>query len=198
MGSRIVVVGADFGDTGDQAIRVGLEHLAGGFAQGMHVVYVLDVDVAPFPAEEPALDPDAPTIALVLDSLTRRVSAVAAEEKLPLHSALVRVEVRKGEVHNALLEAVREHHADLLIVGTHGRQGINRWIAGSVSETLLRSAECSVLVARPIRRALRSREDNRAARATQESARLLDPVLLEELCEQAMVGEKPWRPADER
>lgn len=196
MEPKIIIVGADFGATGEQAIRVGLEHLSAGFAQGLHVVHVLDVSAEPFPTDEPAQDPDGPTIALVRESLTRHVSAVAAKHHLPYHSALVRVEVRKGEVHEALVAAAREHHADLLIVGSHGRHGLNRWVAGSVSETLVRAAECSVLVARPPRHASHQRAVD-DVETTRDPARHFDAGLLAELREQASRGEKPWRPADE-
>lgn len=39
-------------------------------------------------------------------------------------------------------------HADLLIVGTHGRNGVHRFVFGSVSHSLVHRAPCSVLVVR--------------------------------------------------
>ncbi len=41
-----------------------------------------------------------------------------------------------------------EHHADLVVVGTHGRTGIERALLGSVAEAIVRHSPCSVLVAR--------------------------------------------------
>lgn len=38
---------------------------------------------------------------------------------------------------------------DLVAVGTHGRTGVKRWLLGSVAESTVRYAPCSVLVARP-------------------------------------------------
>ena len=40
-------------------------------------------------------------------------------------------------------------NADLVVVGTHGRHGLTRVLAGSVSEWVAAHAPCSVLVARP-------------------------------------------------
>jgi nucleotide-binding universal stress UspA family protein len=37
---------------------------------------------------------------------------------------------------------------DLIAVGTHGRRGVKRWLLGSVAETTVRHATCSVLIAR--------------------------------------------------
>jgi len=38
---------------------------------------------------------------------------------------------------------------DLIVMGTHGRTGISRFLLGSVAEKVVRHAPCSVLVARP-------------------------------------------------
>ncbi len=49
-------------------------------------------------------------------------------------------------------EVLRECHdlrADILIVGTHDHAGFERLLLGSVAETLVRKAGCSVLVVRP-------------------------------------------------
>ncbi|MGF1526782.1 MAG: universal stress protein [Candidatus Competibacterales bacterium] len=45
-------------------------------------------------------------------------------------------------------EAAREISADLLVVGTHGRTGIAKFLLGSVAQEVLRSATFDVLVAR--------------------------------------------------
>jgi nucleotide-binding universal stress UspA family protein len=39
--------------------------------------------------------------------------------------------------------------ADLVVVGSHGRQGVVRWLLGSVAEGLVRQASCPVLVIPP-------------------------------------------------
>lgn len=42
-----------------------------------------------------------------------------------------------------------ELDADLLVVGTHGRSGLTRWVLGSVAEGVVRQAPCAVLVIPP-------------------------------------------------
>ena len=49
----------------------------------------------------------------------------------------------------AIREAVEAEGADLLVVGSHGRDRAGRLVLGSVSEALVRQAPCPVLVARP-------------------------------------------------
>jgi nucleotide-binding universal stress UspA family protein len=48
-----------------------------------------------------------------------------------------------------LLRIAEEHGAGLIVVGSHGQTGIERFLMGSVSERILRHAPCSVLVVRP-------------------------------------------------
>ena len=54
-----------------------------------------------------------------------------------------------GPASTAILSAAAELPAQLLVMGTHGRTGLNRLIAlGSVAEAVVRAAPCSVLVVR--------------------------------------------------
>lgn len=54
--------------------------------------------------------------------------------------------VDMGEPVTAIIEMAGAVSADLIIVGTHARQGMKRLIAGSVSEGVLREASVPVLV----------------------------------------------------
>ncbi|HEU4730207.1 MAG TPA: universal stress protein [Kofleriaceae bacterium] len=49
---------------------------------------------------------------------------------------------------DAILKAAREVHADLIVIGTHGRRGLSRMLLGSVAEAVLRRASCPVLAVR--------------------------------------------------
>ncbi len=57
-----------------------------------------------------------------------------------------------GEPAARILEAVRSHGADLIAMTTHGRSGVLRWIAGSVTEKVLRSSPVHLLLVRNARR----------------------------------------------
>jgi nucleotide-binding universal stress UspA family protein len=56
--------------------------------------------------------------------------------------------LRDGSAASAILSAASELPAQLLVVGTHGRTGLNRVALGSVAEAVVRAAPCSVLVVR--------------------------------------------------
>ena len=57
--------------------------------------------------------------------------------------------VRTGEPATEIVREAAEWGADVLVLGTHGRTGAARWLLGSVAETVLRGAPCSVLVVPP-------------------------------------------------
>jgi nucleotide-binding universal stress UspA family protein len=58
--------------------------------------------------------------------------------------------VQKGiDVWRTLAHMVRSEHMGLIVVGTHGREGLRRWLVGSIAEEVFRTAACPVLVIGP-------------------------------------------------
>lgn len=53
-------------------------------------------------------------------------------------------DVREGNIKNEIIETARNWPADLVIMGSHGRKGISKFLLGSVSEGVLSEAPCSV------------------------------------------------------
>jgi nucleotide-binding universal stress UspA family protein len=45
-----------------------------------------------------------------------------------------------------LMRYAAAQHVQLIIIGTHGRRGVTRFLMGSVAERVLREAPCAVLV----------------------------------------------------
>lgn len=58
----------------------------------------------------------------------------------------VETETSQSDPGHAAIEAARRHDALLIVVGTHGRTGLNRFLSGSVSEWVVRHADRPVLV----------------------------------------------------
>lgn len=61
----------------------------------------------------------------------------------------VRAALLHGPPAEALVTWGREHPCDVIVVGTHGRSGLKRMVLGSVAEKVVRTAPCTVVVARP-------------------------------------------------
>ena len=60
----------------------------------------------------------------------------------------VTTSVATGDARSAILEDAAEWHADLIVLGSHGRKGLERFFLGSVSEAVARHARCSVQIVR--------------------------------------------------
>ena len=54
-----------------------------------------------------------------------------------------------GDPGDVIVDAAGAEHADMVLVGSHGRGPVGRLLLGSVSEFVVRSAPCPVLVVRP-------------------------------------------------
>ena len=54
--------------------------------------------------------------------------------------------VRVGEPAETILEVASEIHAQLIVLGTHGRSGFEKLIHGSVAEAVLHRAPCAVFI----------------------------------------------------
>ena len=52
---------------------------------------------------------------------------------------------RTGDAAEEITALAREAGCDLIVMGTHGRTGLARWLMGSVAEKVLRHALCPVL-----------------------------------------------------
>jgi nucleotide-binding universal stress UspA family protein len=74
-------------------------------------------------------------------------SAKAQADKLAAeHGGALQVELAQGPPASVITEAAELGHYDLIIVGAHGNRGFRRLLLGSVAESTVRHAPCSVLV----------------------------------------------------
>jgi len=56
--------------------------------------------------------------------------------------------VGMGDPAFAILEQAQASQADIILMGTHGRGGLARFLIGSVSHSVLHQAQCPVLIVR--------------------------------------------------
>jgi nucleotide-binding universal stress UspA family protein len=57
--------------------------------------------------------------------------------------------VTRHSAAEAIVEYANHHDVELIVIASHGRSGIQRWILGSVTQKVLHSAHIPVLVIRP-------------------------------------------------
>lgn len=56
--------------------------------------------------------------------------------------------VEQGDAKSKILDAAKDWRADLIVLGSHGRKGLAHFLMGSVSEAVVRHADCSVEIVR--------------------------------------------------
>jgi nucleotide-binding universal stress UspA family protein len=122
------------------------------FIEGCHVNYFVFVRVvepaAAFYSGDYPISPDllkerdlsAKQIARdYLDQIVSRLKDKGVE----LHS-----EVLLGSVADSLAEFIEKHDFDLVLIATHGRSGVKRWVRGSIADKVLRASNIPVLMVR--------------------------------------------------
>ena len=87
---------------------------------------------------------------VLLEDDRKQASECAASAAELLRRAGFEVEtlVAENEVRTAILDIASEWHADLIVVGSHGRKGLSKFLLGSVAESVARHAKCSVWIVR--------------------------------------------------
>ena len=56
--------------------------------------------------------------------------------------------VEMGMPAETIIEYARQHPVDLIVMATHGRSGLQRWVYGSVADKVLRGANVPILLVR--------------------------------------------------
>jgi nucleotide-binding universal stress UspA family protein len=122
-------------DGSDHAVRAA-EHaafLADVFDADIHLLHVVE-PTASTAGEDKAIEERA-------RSLLADVAAVSSD------APSIESVVSEGDPTDTILEYVDEQHVDLLALGTHGRTGVDRYVAGSITESVVRRADVPVLTA---------------------------------------------------
>lgn len=69
-------------------------------------------------------------------------------DRLAARQLKVRTRTCDGPVAEAIIECARDNKIELIVMSTHGRGGVSRWVYGSVADRLLQAAPCPILLVR--------------------------------------------------
>lgn len=100
----------------------------------------------------PTLDYPPTPAAFALTAEQQQAHAAALDrfvEPARQHGVAVESVVRGGFIVEQLLLEAEAYGAELIVMGTHGRSGVQRLVLGSVTEKILRRAGCPVLTVPP-------------------------------------------------
>lgn len=146
-GYRRVVIGTDFSPLAEAAIARAVPLLSPQLRVDLvHCWQVpwagtMDVPVVAMPHEELRAELEV-GLRAAGDNVRAALRALGRPEP-ELHVHLV-----QGSASHGLLTVAADQQADLIVVGSHGRRGVRRFVLGSVAEVTVRHAHCTVLVGR--------------------------------------------------
>lgn len=146
---RRILCATDFSPASRGALRLAVA-LAGKsrarllIAHVVSPVGILDVEAIVRPRIRAALE------AAMRRSAEKRLAALLARARRS-HVAAEAI-VLSGVPDEALTRAARRSRVDLVVMGTHGRSGVERVLLGSVASKVIATAPCPVLTVRARRR----------------------------------------------
>jgi nucleotide-binding universal stress UspA family protein len=142
---KTILVATDFSDASQAALDYA-RGLAEKFEASLHVLHVLEdlaahawtteVYVAALPGVHEEMERQA----------QERLGALFTDEER--RRFRVRTALRLGSPFVEIIRYARDEHADLIVMGTHGRGAIAHMLLGSVAERVVRKAACPVLTVR--------------------------------------------------
>lgn len=138
-----IVVATDGSDSVGRAVDVAVD-LAARFDAAVHALYVLDTGEVESSPDEVRSD-----LRDALDDHGERALAAVVEAGKERDEQLeVTTEVREGRPAKEVIAYAESIDADLVVTGTRGRHGENRFLIGSVAENVVRMCKVPVLTVR--------------------------------------------------
>lgn len=147
MNVRAILLPTDFSECASHAVPVAadLARLMGARMIFLHVVEPVVPAVGWTPVAEPL------PIADISEQLEE-----SAERELPKIGECKECEgldveelITHGEAASEIVRVAKERGADLIVISAHGRTGLGRILFGSTAESVVRHAQCPVLVIKP-------------------------------------------------
>ncbi len=132
----------DFSDYSDYAMRYAAL-LALKFEARLTLLHVVAPIMVPLPGDALVPPMRQADIADIADACKERLSKTAGD--LNASGVAVECRVANGVPYIEIIRVAEELHADMIVMGTHGRTGLAHMMIGSVAERVVRKAPCPVL-----------------------------------------------------
>lgn len=137
-----ILAGVSYDETGENAMRMAVDLARYRPSAMLHVAHV---------APDSALASRTGNLedrARLLGRLPEELARFTQRFLVPAVTN-VAVHVRVGDPASTLLQLAADYDADLVVVGTHGRRGLQRFALGSVAQALLDARRCPIVIAVP-------------------------------------------------
>lgn len=133
-----ILLAIDDSKFSDAAIETVIEQARPENAE-VRVLHVME----PPPLYNPALEPAWESQRQHAETLVAKVA-----ERLRARGLTVAEAAEQGDAKSKTLDVAEEWHADLVVLGSQGRNALSRFLMGSISDAVARHALCSVEIVR--------------------------------------------------
>ena len=141
-----ILMPTDFSTCANHALTHAIT-LARRFGAELHLLHVnVMYEVEPTPAGE--VFPGYEELHLRREEAIERQMSLLLDQRHAEGLLIVEAQLRAFSAAPAILDYVVGEQIDLVVLGTHGRRGLRRFVLGSVSEEVVRAAPCPVLTVR--------------------------------------------------
>lgn len=141
-----ILVPTDFSETSKYAMEYALE-LAKSFNAEVEIVHVIfdESQVVAFYLPQVTfqnLDQE------LEDAANKQMQEFLSSFPI-LNEIIYSVKMLKGTAFVEIINEAKEYNADMIVIGTHGRTGLEHVLFGSTAEKVVRKAPCPVLTVKP-------------------------------------------------
>jgi len=139
---RRILVPVDFSEKSERALDYAIE-FAKKFGASVTLVHAYEIPVYGYGLVDASLVASPDLAARISDAAQKTLDALVAsraDRGVPIQGIL-----RNGVAWEEIANVAKETHADLIVIGTHGRRGLARALLGSVAESVIRTSDVPVL-----------------------------------------------------
>jgi nucleotide-binding universal stress UspA family protein len=133
----------DFSEVSNRSLDYAVD-LAAQINAAVLVVHVYEIPVYGFPEGAIITPPD--VAADLADRAQKSLDAAVSARRQ--RGVEISGTLSNGSPREEILRLAKECHADIIVMGTHGRRGLPRALLGSVAERVVRTSEIPVLTVR--------------------------------------------------
>ncbi len=143
---RRILCPVDFSEGAEAALAEAL-FLAQGLDAEVEVVHAWQTPIVIRPDLVVWVEGTAgPALAEVVKSRSHIAMDQLLDKLDPDQRARAKMKILHGPPADTIVAYAREQGHDLIVVGSHGRAGLSRWVLGSVAERIVKHATCPVMV----------------------------------------------------
>ena len=130
---KSVLIPLDFSELSYQAISPAREYVEN--ISSLQVIHVI-----------PPLNQEYPTVMEDDDKRKEKVQTLLHNKLSEMGYEGIQIKVEIGDPSTAIVDYAQETKVDLIIMPSHGRKGVSRFLLGSVAERVVRLSHCPVLI----------------------------------------------------